>query len=103
MSLRLLTYIVRGARWTQALFSHGAHFFRLHGAHKSAKHFAMTLAQWMAANGYRDERLAEMVGVSRSHLTHIRLGRRPPSLKVAAKLVRITGLPVETFCRLEAA
>jgi transcriptional regulator with XRE-family HTH domain len=63
----------------------------------------MTLAQWMAANGYRDERLAEMVGVSRSHLTHIRLGRRPPSLKVAAKLVRITGLPVETFCRLEAA
>ena len=54
----------------------------------------MTLAQWMAANGYKDQRLADELSLSRSAITRIRRGERKPSLDVALRLERITGLPI---------
>lgn len=53
----------------------------------------------MDANGYTDAKLAEEVGVSRPFITRIRLGERAPSVKVAARLVATTKLPIEAFVR----
>jgi transcriptional regulator with XRE-family HTH domain len=48
----------------------------------------------MAANGYKDQRLADELSLSRSAITRIRRGERKPSLDVALRLERITGLPI---------
>jgi transcriptional regulator with XRE-family HTH domain len=63
----------------------------------------MNLDQWMADNKWSDAKLAEAVGVSRPFITRIRHGKRQPSLPVAAKLSRVTDLPLEAFIRGEAA
>jgi transcriptional regulator with XRE-family HTH domain len=65
--------------------------------------WSMNLAQWMDANGYTDAKLAAEVGVSRPFITRIRLGERAPSVRIAARLVATTKLPIEAFVRAEAA
>jgi transcriptional regulator with XRE-family HTH domain len=61
----------------------------------------MNLAQWMEANGYTDAKLADEVGVSRPFITRIRKGERAPSVKIAARLVAKTKLPIQTFVQDE--
>jgi len=48
-------------------------------------------------------KLAESVGVAPSHLSQIETGLRSPSLDLAAKLSRITKIPLEEFVRERAA
>lgn len=61
----------------------------------------MNLDQWMDDNKWSDARLAEAVGVSRPFITRIRQGKRQPSLPVAAKLAKVTALPLQAFIRGE--
>lgn len=51
----------------------------------------------MKERGLTDLSLSEKVGVKRPTITKIRLGDRRPSLDLAVKLARETGLPVEAF------
>ncbi len=39
--------------------------------------------------GYSQERFAEMVGISRTHVGHIEQGRKSPSLKAIEKIAKI--------------
>lgn len=57
----------------------------------------MNLDQWMEHEKKSDAWLAEQVGVSRPFISRIRRNKRSPSLKVAAQLARVTGLPETTF------
>lgn len=58
---------------------------------------SMTLHDYMDGKGITDAALAGKVGCDRSYITQIRNGRRRPSLAMALKLKKATGLPVETF------
>lgn len=43
------------------------------------------------------QQLAEKVGCTQSHLSEIENGNNDPSLDLAVKLSRVTGIPVERF------
>lgn len=62
----------------------------------------MSLAQAMKERGLTDEALAKLAGVSRPTITRIRNGSRLPSINVAAKLERHTGIPAADFAEREA-
>jgi transcriptional regulator with XRE-family HTH domain len=63
----------------------------------------MNLTDWMKREGVSSDKLAEKVGVSGPFIRRIRSGERQPSLHVAQRLIEITGLPIETFLKDEAA
>lgn len=56
-----------------------------------------SLAEYMRAEKVSDEALAERLGVSRPHVTRLRLGKRRPSLALAVQLQGITGIPADRF------
>lgn len=58
---------------------------------------SMTLQKYMADKKLTDAALAGRIGCDRSYITQIRNGKRRPSLEMALKLKKATGLPVETF------
>ena len=49
-----------------------------------------TLAAWMQEAGLRDREVADAIGVERSTVTYVRLGKRSPSLRVAVAIERLT-------------
>lgn len=57
----------------------------------------MTLDAYMRDRGVTDQALASKVGVSRPHIAKIRNGTRRPSIDLAAKLERETGIPAARF------
>jgi len=46
-------------------------------------------------SGYSQERLAELVTISRTHMGHIEQGRRSPSLKTLVKIAKALKVPLE--------
>lgn len=51
----------------------------------------MTLAAYLKEYGLTDAKFAEMIGVSRVYITHLRTGKRTnPSNVIAAKIARVT-------------
>lgn len=55
----------------------------------------MMLSEWMAANGFTDERLAAELGVVRSTASRIRRGKVIPSRKSIERIVEITAGQVQ--------
>lgn len=45
--------------------------------------------------GYSQEKLAEMVGVSRTHMGHIEQSRKDPSLELLEKIAKALKVPVK--------
>lgn len=60
------------------------------------------LAQWLKISGISGSDLAKRVGVSSPFLSRIATGTRQPSLTIAAKLARETGLPLDKFLKADA-
>lgn len=58
----------------------------VHRVHK----ITMLLRDWMESSGLKDAALAVSLGLERSFVTKLRLGRAEPSLKVANQIVEIT-------------
>jgi len=58
-----------------------------------------SLQSWMERAKETDESLAERVGVSRVQISRIRRRMVRPSLKLAATLEDITGIPAAQFAR----
>jgi transcriptional regulator with XRE-family HTH domain len=44
--------------------------------------------------GYNQEELAELVGISRTHVGHIEQGRKAPSLEVLEKISKVLKVPL---------
>lgn len=57
------------------------------------------LRNWRKAEKITLKVLAGQVGVQASHLSEIERGQNTPSLQLAAKLSRISGVPLEAFVR----
>ena len=53
------------------------------------------------AQGYRQEELAEAVGVTRQTIIAIENNKYDPSLELAMRLARLLGTPVEELFTLE--
>ena len=63
----------------------------------------MTLAQHIAAKNITDQQLADKVGCDRSMITKIKLQQATPSLPLAVRISKETGVPVESLIpRVEA-
>lgn len=58
---------------------------------------------WRDAHKITLARLAGTVGVTASHLSEIETGKNAPSLDLAVRLSRATGVPVDAFLRESAA
>jgi transcriptional regulator with XRE-family HTH domain len=54
---------------------------------------------WRQASGVSQRSLADEIGCNQSFLSLIEAGERSPSLVMAARLKRATGLPLETFVK----
>lgn len=65
----------------------------------STKSRPRTVADYLAETGRSQADLAELVGVSEAMMSLILRGFRQPSLDVALRLERETGVPVETFAK----
>lgn len=61
------------------------------------------LRQWRKTNRKTLADVAGEVGVTPSHLSEIERGINEPSLALAAKLSRGTGIPIDDFVKTEAA
>jgi transcriptional regulator with XRE-family HTH domain len=61
------------------------------------------LRRWRTERSVTLTTLADQVGVYASHLSEIENRNNRPSLRLAAKLSQITGLPLESFVQSEAA
>jgi len=59
--------------------------------------FVMNLSDRMKDLGLTDDALARAIDVSRPYVTRLRNGTRKPSIEVAAKIERLTGLPARSF------
>lgn len=58
------------------------------------------LYHWRMANGRRSlQSLAEAVGCTQPHLSEIENWKNEPSLDLAARLHRVTGLPMTSFVK----
>jgi transcriptional regulator with XRE-family HTH domain len=51
----------------------------------------MKLASYLEANKLKDREFADRIGIDRSSVTHIRLGRRRPSFNVITAIHDATG------------
>lgn len=56
-----------------------------------------TLAEHMSETKTRDQALADKVECDRSMITKIRLGQATPSLPLAVRISRQTGVPIESL------
>jgi transcriptional regulator with XRE-family HTH domain len=63
----------------------------------------MTLSEYMAEIGLKDEPLAKMIGVERSTVTKLRLGTGKPSFKTLIAIERVTNGKVRASDFVEAA
>lgn len=50
----------------------------------------MKLADWIAINGYSDERMAKLVGVSPGFINRLKHGKRRPGVETLASIKRVT-------------
>lgn len=58
---------------------------------------------WRKENGNRSlQSLADDIGCTQSFLSQLEAGKKQPSLKLAARLHRETGIPIEAFAKEEA-
>jgi HTH-type transcriptional regulator/antitoxin HigA len=62
---------------------------------QKSRHRAASLAEYIKNTSVTQTELARLLGVSPSTVNCYVSGRRTPSLGVAVKLSRITGVPVE--------
>ncbi len=60
------------------------------------------LRRWLAERGLTLAQLAAQMGISPAHLSEIERWTNEPSLALAGRLSRQTGIPVEQFIRAEA-
>lgn len=63
----------------------------------------MTLSEYMAQAGLKDENLSKMIGLERSTVTKLRLGRGKPSFKTLIAIEKVTGGKVKASDFVEAA
>lgn len=56
-----------------------------------------TLAEWLEASGLTQAELAARVGVQQPVISRLVRGQRMPSAKLAVRLARVTGLPLESL------
>ena len=63
----------------------------------------MTLAEYMAEIGIKDEPMAKMIGLKRSMVTRLRLGTARPSFKTLIAIERVTNGKVRASDFVEAA
>jgi transcriptional regulator with XRE-family HTH domain len=61
-----------------------------------------TIADYLADTGKTQADLADLVGVSEGMMSLILRGFRQPSLDVALRIEKETGVPVEAFARRSA-
>jgi transcriptional regulator with XRE-family HTH domain len=54
---------------------------------------------WRKSSGVSQRSLADAIGCNQSFLSLLEAGERSPSLALAARLKRATGLPLETFVK----
>jgi transcriptional regulator with XRE-family HTH domain len=66
---------------------------------KTARKTYPTVQAWMEATNTTGERLAELTGIDRSHLSKLLTGSRRCSYEKAARLSDVTGVPVENLVR----
>lgn len=59
------------------------------------------LARWRLAAGLTHAALARRLGVSLATVGHLLAGRRRPSVTLAARIERETGIPARTWARGE--
>lgn len=52
------------------------------------------LAGWRLENGLSQETVAQKLGISQGHLSHLEWGTRAPSRKLMFRISEITGIPV---------
>lgn len=58
------------------------------------------LFHWRMANGRRSlQSLADEIGCTQSHLSEIENWNNEPSLELAARLFRVTSIPIESFVK----
>lgn len=57
---------------------------------------AMKLADYMEKEGLDDAGMAERLGISQWHVIKLRLGTRNPSMKLARRILEVTGGRVTT-------
>ena len=60
-----------------------------------------SVADYLEQTGKTQGYLAERLGVSRSHVSLIADRKRQPPLDLALKIVRVTGVPIESLLRPE--
>lgn len=61
------------------------------------------LEEWIDDQGMSQQRVADLLGVSRKHVNEIVNGRAPITQDTAIRLERVVGIPVESWLRYEAA
>lgn len=61
----------------------------------------LSVADYLEQTGKTQEELATRLGISRSHVSLIADRKRQPPLDLALKIVRVTGVPIESLVRLE--
>lgn len=63
-----------------------------------AKHTAADdLRDWMERACWSQSQVAEYLGVSRPQVSHLVNGTRSPSLRLATRIQRMTGIPVKAW------
>lgn len=61
---------------------------------KSSEKLGSKIQRTRKSQGYSQEKLAELVGVSRTHMGHIEQGRKSPSLELLEKIANILKVKV---------
>lgn len=61
---------------------------------KTKEKLGQKIQRLRRSSGYSQEKLAELVRISRTHMGHIEQGRKSPSLKVLERLARVLQVPV---------
>jgi DNA-binding XRE family transcriptional regulator len=66
---------------------------------RSRKFSSTTLADWLTRHDRTDAWLANELGVTRACVSHIRRGIREPSLPLAVRLSRVTGIEIDRLLK----
>ncbi len=56
---------------------------------RSSEKLGSKIQRTRKSQGYSQEKLAELIGVSRTHMGHIEQGRKSPSLELLEKIAKI--------------
>ncbi len=56
---------------------------------RSSEKLGSKIQRTRKSQGYSQEKLAELIGVSRTHMGHIEQGRKSPSLELLEKIAKV--------------